>query len=302
MATIPLHLIRPENQLGRGSESGVYGLDGAHVVRVYRPGVDPAYLDARHTFYRWLNEQELPFATPRILEVGCIDAGPLAGQHFSVEARMPGRDMAQVLPSLHGAARAQALRSYVAAAVQLGTVHLPAGTLYGELAMLRPLRRDDWREFLVARMHRALQRSRSALARDVPDLAARIAAFERDARALPPDLPKRLVHGDYFPANVFLGDDLTITGVGDFSYATLAGDPRYDLMGTLCFFELVESYTPADSEQLRAELGAQHDPELYADLFDVLGFYRRFAAFVFSPCLDDDPATYAWCVATLRAA
>lgn len=299
---VPAHLITPENQLGRGGESGVYGLDAAHIVRVYRPGAEPAYLDARHSFYGWLSGQGLPFATPRILEVGRFADSVVAGQHYSVEARMPGRDMAQVLPSLRGGARAEALRSFVAAAMQLGRVHVPAGTAYGELVSSNPLRHDDWREFLIARMHQALQQSVPVLARDVPELAARIAAFERDARALPLDIPKRLVHGDYFPANVFLGDDLTITGVGDFSYATVAGDPRYDLMGALGFLELVEGCTAADSEQVQAELHVQHDPMLHPDLFAAIAFYRCFAAFVFSPCLDDDPATYAWCVATLRAA
>lgn len=293
---IPLQAVRPENLLGRGSESSVYALGAAHVVRVYRPGVDPAYLAARQTFYAWLHRQGLPFATPQVLDTGWMD-----GQQYSVEARMPGQEMAQVLPTLRGPARAQALRSFAVAAAQLGTVYMPAETPYGELVAVDPVRRADWREFLIARIHRALQVSGEALARDVPDLPACIAAFEQDARALPPALPKRLVHGDYFPANVFIGDDLTITGVGDFSYATVAGDPRIDLMGALCFIELAPGYEPADSDLLREAITPLHGADGDDEFFAAIAFYRRYAAFVFSPSLDDDPDTYAWCVATLAA-
>jgi hypothetical protein len=107
---------------------------------------------------------------------------------------------------------------------------------------------------------------------------------------------KSLVHGDYFPGNVFMDESQTICGVGDFSYATVVGDARMDLAGALLFLEVVEGYCADDSTFLRQQLVKRWGDEL----LDIVDFYRLYYSLFFSGCKADDPTTYAWCVGNLR--
>jgi len=283
--------VTPADLLGRGGESDVYALDAGRVLRVYG-GDDLGYLARRKAFYDWLRGQGLPFATPEVWDVG------REGEHlYALERRMAGRDFAQVLSTLDGADRARAMASYLKVAGQIGRVTLP-GQPFGELVTPdAPLQAATWEEYLAQRMERILAESYPYLAEDVPDVAGVLAEVERRLAQVAGWQDKRLVHGDYFPGNVFIDADLTVCGVGDFGYSTLAGDPRLDLAGALAFVEVVDGYRPEDSVWLRRELAAHWG----AEMLTVAESYRLYYAIYFSRCKVDDPRTYRWCVGALRA-
>jgi putative membrane protein len=283
--------VTPADLLGRGGESDVYALDAERVLRVYG-GDDLGYLTKRQAFYAWLRSQGLPFDTPELWEVG------REGEHlYALERRMRGRDFALVLPTLHGADRTRALSSYLMVAGQIGQVALPEQP-FGELVTPdTPLQAATWDDYLAKRMDHILAESYTDLAEDVPDFAGVLAEIERRLAQVAHWPEKRLVHGDYFPGNVFIDDGLMVCGVGDFGYSTLAGDPRLDLAGALAFVEVVNGYRPEDSAWLRRELAAHWGVEMLA----VAEGYRLYYAIYFSRCKADDPRTYWWCVGALRA-
>jgi Ser/Thr protein kinase RdoA (MazF antagonist) len=278
-------------RLGGGGESQVYALDAARVLRVYKPGDGTSYLARRHAFYALLRSLDPPFETPDIFEASVFD-----GRHHVVERRMRGRDFAAVLPNLRGQEREQALASYLHIAGQIGSVALPDRP-FGELIRADDdtLQAETWPKYLLARIDITLAVSYAALEADVLRLEAVLARLHDDIRTLTNVREPRLVHGDYFPGNVFI-DGLAICGVGDFGYTTLAGDPRMDLAGALGFLELVDSYQPEDTALLLQLLRERGEPEL----LPILDLYRRYYAVYFSGCKHDDPRTYAWCVRTLR--
>jgi putative membrane protein len=284
--------VGPADLLGWGGESQVYALDASRVLRVYWPGAQVVYLDRRRAFYDLLALQRLPFELPVVLE-----SGSLGDRLYTVERRMPGRVLADVLPSLRGADRERALASYLRAAELIGTVEL-AERPFGEILTAGELlQRDSWPEYLWDRLQQSYRLSRPDLERDAPEIDAILANVRSELRALEGFAERRLVHGDYFPGNVYVDDDLEVSGVGDFGYSTVVGDPRLDLAGAVAFLEVVDGYQAEDSAYLAALLEERRG----SGLARWLGLYRLYYSLYFSTCRLDDPPTYAWCVRNLRA-
>jgi aminoglycoside phosphotransferase (APT) family kinase protein len=276
--------------LGAGSESRVYAMNSEQVLRIYHEEIPWKYVDKRRLFYAELANHKLPFAVPEISVVGAW-----VGHIYTVETRMVGQDFGKVLPTLRGAQRAKALMSYLDAAASLSSISFP-DKLYGELLATPQIQREHWQDYLMARMHQMLASSRADLEQDVPGLERVLASIYAQVSVLGDDPAKSLVHGDYFPANVFINDDLTISGVGDFSYATVVGDARLDLAGAVWLMGATADHLADDSAFLRQQVEERWGTEVLA----VVDFYRLYYSVFFSGCKADDPMTYAWCVANLR--
>ncbi len=277
--------------LGKGSESQVYALDRTRVVRIYPPGASLAYIRARQNFYTQLAAQQPPFMIPRVLDHGVVEAHP-----YTIEQRMHGHDLARILPQLTGQDRARALTSYLDLATRIGTIQFPDAR-FGEMILPEALQRDTWPEFLWDRVQQTLHTSYPEVAQDVPQLDQVLAAFHQQLSHMVTVSAKCLVHGDYFPGNVFIDDTLTVYGVGDFGYSTLVGDPRMDIAGAIVFLEVVEGYQATDTALLLQHVhrGQEH---VSADIIDL---YRLYYSLYFSHCKHDDPTTYEWCVQNLRS-
>jgi aminoglycoside phosphotransferase (APT) family kinase protein len=241
-------------------------------------------------FYREIGSGRRPsFALPEIIEQG--EAG---GVFYSLDRLIPGRSLHELLILLQGDDRRRALASYADAVFEI--VDLPCTVdAYGEF-----LRDDDsiqaktWGAYLLARMQRSLSEAPwlsndlQALDAIVEELSARIARLRSQ---------KKLVHGDYFPGNVMIGDDLRVSGVIDFGPLTVIGDPQLDIASALMFLEVSRpGYRVEDTAFVRERLIERAGN----DLDEYVRTYSGWYAIRFSPYRDDDANLYAWCVRTLR--
>lgn len=276
--------------LGRGGESEVYALDDARVLRVYKAGAPTGYIERRATFYQGLAARHPGFELPEVLERGLV-----GGRIYTVERRMRGRAFADALPALRGAERERALASYLETAARIGAVDLP-GQPFGELLAEDPVRRDTWPAFLWDRLQQTLAVSLPDLREDVPGIDALLAQLRADLRALEGFAAPRLVHGDYFPGNCFIDETLAVSGVGDFGYTTVAGDPLLDTAGAIFYLEVSDGYRPEDTPLLLRLAAERHGREALRQV----EIYRRYCALYFSHCKRDDPRTYVWSVRHLR--
>lgn len=285
--------LRDDDLLGAGSESRVFAMDAGHVLRIYHDSIGWDYVEARRALYAEIAKCGLPFAVPELTSVNSW-----VGHIYTVEKRMPGQDFSKVLPGLSGADRDKALTSYLDVAASIGNAHF-GERLYGELlASNSALRREGWRDYLWASMQRALVGGRPDLEEDVPNFEVVLASIQQRLATLEDQPVKSLVHGDYFPDNLFINDDLEICGVGDFGYSTIVGDAHMDIAAALWFLETSRTnYCPDDTTFLR-RLVVQRWGE---ELLPILDFYRLYYSIYFSGCKADDPATYQWCAANLRA-
>jgi aminoglycoside phosphotransferase (APT) family kinase protein len=232
---------------------------------------------------------------PQILE-----QGEDAGIFYSLDRLIPGRPLHELMPVLEGSDRRRALASYTDAAFEIASLPVVRDE-FGEF-----LRDDDsitapsWSAYLLARMRRSLDEA-LWLRDDVPSLDVIVAELTRRIEAIPP-AAKALVHGDYFPGNVLIADDLTVSGVIDFGPLTVIGDAMLDLASALIFLEVARpGYRADDTRFVRDRLFARIGPAID----DAAAIYRAWYAIRFSPYRADDPNLYAWCtnslVTTVRA-
>jgi Ser/Thr protein kinase RdoA (MazF antagonist) len=283
--------ITPAALLGKGSESSVYALDQARVLRIYGRGASLDYIQARVTFYTQLATQRPAFAIPVVLDYGVIDAHP-----YSIEQRMHGHDFARILPQLTGQDRTHALISYLNLAMQIGTIAFP-DALFGEMILpYGALQRQTWPQFLCDRVQQTLATSQSDVEQDVPQVDHLLESFYTRVRQLLALPAKALVHGDYFPGNVFIDDTLTVYAVGDFGYSTVVGDPQMDIAGAILFLEVISDYQEGDTQLLLRYLQTQ--PNRVSA--DVIELYRLYYSLYFSHCKHSDPSLYVWCIQNLR--
>jgi putative membrane protein len=283
--------VTPADLLGRGGESEVYALGNERVLRIYKQGVSPAYVELRRAFYADLERRGPPFEVP-----GALEAGERGGRLFVVERRMRGRDFGAVLPQLRGAERERALASFLEVAAQIGAIAMP-GLPFGELLMPSdPIRRASWPQYLWDRAQRSLAASRADLDQDLPELDAAMARFQEDLAQVAGLADGALCHGDYFPANVFIDSSHTICGVGDFGYTTVVGHPLMDVAGAVAYIELADSGGPADAELMARIVAERHG----AAALDIVRLYHAFYALYFSFCKGSDDHAYWWAVRSLR--
>jgi aminoglycoside phosphotransferase (APT) family kinase protein len=283
--------VTSSDKIGHGGDATVYALGAHRVVRVLHSTNSPIARIA--AFYDELAGQDPGFELPRVLEHGEID-----GTAYSVDRLIPGRPLIDVLPELAGDRRQRALDSYLDSADAIGRLHIER-PLYGEVLADPPLQRSTWTEFLLDRAEAALSISSGRLAADIPRLGDVIGTVRRHIEALPAHVERRLVHGDYFPGNVMISDDLKVSGVIDFGTLTVMGDPAMDVASAIVFIEVARpAFGPVDVDYL-TERAVRARGSGFVELIRV---YREYITLRLAPYAErEDPRLYAWCVRSLRS-
>jgi len=129
----------------------------------------------------------------------------------------------------------------------------------------------------------------------VPDWDATLADLYRRIHALEEPIAPGLIHGDYFPGNVLVGDDLTVSAVLDFDLMSHAGDPLMDITGGAFFLEVQRKFDSADAGYVFGCLEERHGTGIH----DIAETYRRWYAVHFAQSKGVDDRLYAWCLRTL---
>ena len=275
-------------KLGHGGEANVYELTGDRALRVFHTHTDLSHLDRISGFYNKLSTYNLPFAVPEIFEYAVED-----GVGYSLDRLIRGRAFHDVMPALHGADRNRALDSFTDGASALAVISLQ-GQPYGEFLFDNALTGKTWADFLLARLEENYAKGRPDLIEAIPAIDEIVAALRARIRALP-DPAKVLVHGDYFPGNVLMDDEFNVTGVIDFGWLTVAGDPAMDLASAAIFLNVVRGHQASDADRVHARLLATHGDALAA----AIETYRCWYAIRFSPYKADDGSLFEWCVLSL---
>jgi Ser/Thr protein kinase RdoA (MazF antagonist) len=222
--------------LGQGGESWVFALDDERVARINRPGTGRVQVDGRTALLAELEHSsaKVPFAIPAVLDTVVIE-----GSIITVERRLPGRPLIQLLAGTSGAARADLINAYLEAANQIGDLAIQR-PWYGDLLNTDAIRTDSYHEYLA-------QRAAQSLKAAGPDFKHIDPA--QLAGALPEPHKKALVHLDAFPGNM-LADGSAITAVLDFGASVIAGDRRLDPLAAAVYLD--PAITPSANEADRA--------------------------------------------------
>lgn len=276
--------------LGSGGESVVYPLGTDHVLRIYHGTHEAAarMIEQLRPAYQAFAAVDLGFRTPMVIESGVV-----AGRHYSVDRRMPGTALSAWLPTADTEQRHAVLADYLRVAGQLRRLPLPGpdfARLFG----------SDRRSFptlgvlLEDQLRHTVRQLRDDLDRELPADAIEQLITELHQRQCRP----ALVHGDYFPGNVFVGEvdgAMRITGVGDFSPHTLAADPLMDISGAIELMGFEGYDQVAEDQAWLRDLAEQWYGDTEPDLRHWLDVYRRYYAAYYAT----DPAIYPHSLATL---
>jgi aminoglycoside phosphotransferase (APT) family kinase protein len=275
--------------LGSGQEADIYGLDDQRVLRIYRLPMDAAHLERMAGFYGELERGAAAFATPSVLDWGVRN-----GVSFSVERRIGGVSLASALGRLAGEVRRHALRSYVEAAAAIAGLGHPQRA-FGEVLADPPIRAGAWADFILARAGAELNQHRGLLEGRIaqPDRAIEaLGAMLKAQGAVEP----RLVHGDFYPENILIGESGEATGIIDFGGLTLIGDAQLDLACAVFFLTGMASVTADDRALV---LGHALGLGLKAQS---LALYRLYYAFRFLGARRENDGLLRWCATTIDAA
>ena len=286
--------------LGSGVESLVFALGSDDVVKVYR-AQDTPWQERCEAFVARLAAAEPPFALPVTLHTGAVE-----GARYAIQRRIPGRLLAGVLPALRGAERERALLSYLDTAESIGRLDLTSDSLatparthpFSHLLGRGAEPSDSWPDFLRGWCLAHLRRDEAGVRKDVPALDAALARYEALLPLIADVTEPRLVHGDYWPENVLIGDDCRISGIVDWSANVLAGDPRVDLAQAIVYLDMLDGFVPADVPFLLHEATRRYGPGIEA----IVELYRLHYALMYAAdCKHFDPLTYRWCLRHLRS-
>ena len=104
------------------------------------------------------------------------------------------------------------------------------------------------------------------------------------------------MHGDWFPGNVLIGDDLRVSAAIDLGWLTVVGPADHDVRSAVCFFEVHPWLEPGDADVLLAAAQRHLGPAAE----ELIGRTRRYeqARFAF---VDEDEHLHRWCITGLRA-
>lgn len=279
------------NLIGIGGESAVYALGRDRVLRL--PRAPMAATPDKATLRTFLDHihGRLPFATPDIIDIGANDT-------YTVERRLPGHVLSQFLKTADNTSRDMALRNYLEALAAISSITLPEHP-YGHVVAGDGIHAADWRTFIHETLSRFLSRNRLTIAREIGDPYQLFDIVADMIVELPLTPPRALVHGDYFPGNVLIDDQLAVSAVLDFGTYTVIGDPVLDFAVAGLTLELIDECTADDARYVRSLV-----LERFGDgVLPALRFYRAYLAFSMAdPAFAEPPypKLYSWSLAMLK--
>lgn len=236
--------IRPEAFLGRGGEAVVFAMGPERVARVHHEGADREAVSARRALLEELapDAAALPFEIPSVLEERVV-----AGRVVTLERRLPGRTLREVLADARGEAREVLVRGYLEAAARIGDLQAPR-PWFGDLIHPEPIRTPTFRAYLEQRASHSLAVCRTRFPGVDPAVLA---------QALPEPERASVVHLDAFPGNM-LADGEQVTAVLDFGVVTLLGDRQLDPLTATAYLEppITPEATASDQAHAREWLAA----------------------------------------------
>ncbi|MEM9609789.1 MAG: hypothetical protein AAGA99_20365 [Actinomycetota bacterium] len=265
--------------LGSGGEARVLGLDDERVLRILRLPTAVEVIRARAELLDELRRGRPAVAIPEVLEIGEHD-----GRTYTVERRVAGRPVGEVLRTLDRRGRDRLIEGHLDAVAALADLPLAPRPWFGELLGSEPLRSTTWRAYLVERAERSLRSS---------------SLFDHvDAEAIVGDLPTGaegcLVHLDAVVDNVLACRD-QVTAVIDFGPTCARGARWVDAVSAVVYLEAPEITPDADQRDRAVARAWSRD----RGLEQLIEPAERWLTAMWSFALED-PAVDRWCRRVLR--
>jgi len=240
--------IPPGELLAVGTEAEVYALGETTILKLYAGASRLAYLETLKKLYENLDPHSSGLKLPQIQHIA-----PYEDLIAVIETRLEGEPLENLLPSLHGGALERAETLYLDSAWKLKDIQIlekPETYLLFDEGHLSDTSQGSFESFYAGFLAHKLERVGRFFESLDPSFGDRSAALVAAICKAPP-APLALVHGDFFPGNVLVDNNLTqVNGVIDFGSFTLFGDYLLDIAGAFGFYKM---YDP-DRKRIREQM------------------------------------------------
>lgn len=214
--------------LGKGMQSLVFELNEREVLKVYGREIGIENIKRLKNFYESLDTKKVSFLTPLLTDVVEKGAKILATEK-KLDGICPNGDY---LKKLNTADLRRFLYSYIETLFSVQKIE----TTYLGIAEVLDLTGDffeprlykDWNELITFNLKNKYQQTKTIFDKKV-DNAARLVEMLVGKFSSYKISKSRLIHGDFFPANLMVDDSLKIASVLDFGILTTIGDPIFDI-------------------------------------------------------------------------
>ncbi|SDS83632.1 phosphotransferase family protein [Microlunatus soli] len=287
----------PGDPIGSGMEGEVFAVQQRPdlVIKIWRRR-DPADLERLRLFTSGLSSAGLAIAFPQVQQIVMATDGVA-----TVESAVPGVPLGSGGPRpVVTEAQADVLMD---ALMALADVQPRA-----ELALLPPLPGeqpfDPEAGFgasladLIARRHRA---HADVLTAHQPDVGRLVGATAEAVRSIEPAM-QALIHGDLVPSNLMIVESAhdgapRLSGVLDFGFLTVVGDPAFDAAVTSSIFDMY-----GENARRSEAILDEHIADRFRYPSTTLAIYRAAWAIITANAFGADGADghFAWCIAMLN--
>jgi serine/threonine protein kinase len=287
--------ISPDAWLDKGMEADVYAYGIGAVLKLYAGTTSLTHLTTLKHFYDFLERHLVPYALPRMYAV--VQEGAFL---VTIEQRLPGMCMSDVLASLSNQQLDQTMQRYLTAACALSAIQAPLS--FDRYKLFDPdlislQTNGDWHQFLDRYLTLKLNEVIPYLSRDVSQLGTKVQHL-RSILAQPYIGDYRLIHGDFFPGNLLINNDYQITALLDFGVLTMYGDYLFDIATSWVFFDMYDDLKANVRERYLSVILTTLGEHVQGILYHYVLLYSILSANTYSPnCTDGH---YRWCVANLN--
>jgi streptomycin 6-kinase len=279
----------------KGMEAEVYAIGADAVLKLYSGTTNLAYLTTLQKFYASLNQSVLSYALPYIQTVAA--EGDMC---ISIERQLPGTPMSAILPMLTKAQLDRMMQAYLAAALELTNIQIPADVDRYKLFDAEGISRrtnGDWHQFLTRYLAQKLTQVTVYLDNEVTNFAMKVKQLY-SILARPYTGNYHVIHGDFFPGNILIDKMYQVTALLDFGLLTMYGDSLFDIATGWVFFDMYNELKANLRERYLAMALETLGEHVRGHLYRYVLLYSVLSANTYSSkCTDGH---YQWCVANLN--
>ena len=224
--------------LAVGTEAEVYEYDHAILLKLYADPRRRSHLETLRNLYNNVDTVKSGLRLPRIHDI--IQSGNLIAV---IESRLEGDPLENRLPDLAGSQLDRAETLYLDAVWKLKDVELkqmPQTYLLFDDKRVSEVATGPFESFYAGLLEQKIARVGRYFQPACPAFADKSTALVNALRT-GENAPLSLVHGDFFPGNVLVNENLDrVTGVIDFGAFTLFGNTLLDIAGAFGFYRMYD--------------------------------------------------------------
>ena len=287
--------LSPNELIRKGMEAEVYAIGSDTILKLYIGTTNLAYLTTLQNFYASFNQSAISYSLPYIQTVA--SEGDIC---ISTERQLPGTPMSAILPTLTNKQMDSMMQAYLAAALELTNVQIPADfdryKLFDADGISRRTK-GDWHQFLTRYLTQKLTQVTYYLNKDVRNFAVKVKQLYT-ILAQPYTGNYHLVHGDFFPGNILIDKMCHVTALLDFGLLTMYGDSLFDIATGWVFFDMYDELKVNIRERYLSMTLETLGRRVRGNLYRYVLLYSVLSANTYSSkCTDGH---YQWCVANLN--